>query len=79
MLLGNVGGLYSILLSIAASFLSVINYGKSENYLIADLFMNKGPNQQEKNQYLSPGKQSSIKECMHQSLPKFCLKLICIR
>ena len=39
MLLGNVGGLYGILLSIAASFLSVINYGKSENYLIADLFM----------------------------------------
>ena len=38
MLPGDVGGFYSLFVSISVSILSVINYNKSENLLIGDLF-----------------------------------------
>ena len=38
MLIGDVGGFYSLFVSISVSILSVINYNKSENLLIGDLF-----------------------------------------
>ena len=41
MLLGDVGGLYGILISFASIILSYINYNKAENELVADLFMVK--------------------------------------
>ena len=38
MLIGDVGGFYGLFVSISFSILSVINYNKSENILIGDLF-----------------------------------------
>ena len=38
MLLGDVGGFYGLFVSISVSVLSVINYNKTENLLIGDLF-----------------------------------------
>ena len=38
MLLGDVGGLYGIFVSIAATLLGILNYQKFDNLLAADLF-----------------------------------------
>ena len=41
MLLGDVGGLYGIFVSIAATLLGILNYQKFDNLLVADLFRRK--------------------------------------
>ena len=38
MLLGDVGGLFGILVSITSSLLGILNYQKAENILVADLY-----------------------------------------
>ena len=38
MLLGDVGGFYSLFVSIAATILNVVNYQKQENLLVSDLY-----------------------------------------
>ena len=38
MMLGDIGGLFGLLFSISSSILGVINYQKSENILVSDLY-----------------------------------------
>ena len=38
MLLGDVGGLFGLFVSIAASLLNILNYQKAENILVSDLY-----------------------------------------
>ena len=61
MLIGDVGGIYSLFASISISIQSVINYNKSENLLIGDLFKANDRTEQQINpdesqNILKPGK-----------------------
>ena len=38
MLLGDVGGLFGLFVSVFAALLSIINYQKSDNLIVSDLF-----------------------------------------
>ena len=61
MLIGDVGGFYGLFVSISVSILSVINYNKSEKFLIGDLFRANDQTKQrfnhdESQKVLKPGK-----------------------
>ena len=64
MLLGEIGGLYGLFISLASSILGVINFKKMENLLVLDLF--KMPSDTE---ILDPHQQYSIKEYIQSILP----------
>ena len=63
MLLGDVGGLFGLFVSIAASLINILNYQKLENVLVSDLYRAEkatGLNETHKTE-LDPEKQSSCK------------------
>ena len=68
MLLGDVGGLYGIFVSIAATLIGFLNYQKSENLLVADLYK-----EQTDKQGLSSDSQYALKEYLQSCLPN-CFK-----
>ena len=72
MLLGDVGGLYGIFVSIAATLLGILNYQKFDNLLAADLFREKNHVKPEK-YGLSSESQYALKEYLQSCLPK-CFK-----
>ena len=41
MLLGDVGGLFSLFVSVFASVLGIVNYQKSDNLIVSDLYKTK--------------------------------------
>ena len=53
MLLGDLGGIYGLLISIASVILYFINYNSAENMLIADLFSVK-KEQDEQAKHIEP-------------------------
>ena len=80
MLLGDVGGLYGLFVSVFASILSLINFQKSDNLIASDLFKihieatnEKGQEEQSdtenKNQLSKPSHQSSLKQFLQSCLP----------
>ena len=90
-LLGDVGGLYGLFVSVVSTVLGITNYQKSDNFLASDLFKTRAqapgsqedkataPQQLYQQRLLKPSHQSSFKECLQASLPKPCLRLRCLR
>ena len=80
-LLGDVGGLNGLFLSIGATLVGFWNYYNAENFLIGNLFLS--PKSKEKqdssDQELNPMKQFAFKEYLQESLPKFCLRMGCLK
>ena len=72
MLLGDVGGLYGIFVSFAATLLGILNYQKFDNLLAADLFKEKNIVKPDEHG-LSSESQYSLKEYLQSCLPK-CFK-----
>ena len=91
MLLGNVGGLFGLFVSVSATILGITNYQKSDNLLVSDLFRTtaQAPRRQEdkaaapqqltQQHLLKPSHQSSFKEYMQASLPPRCRRSKCLR
>ena len=78
MLLGDVGGLYGIFVSIAATLLDILNYQKFDNLLAADLFM-KNDHAEKHKDGLSSESQYAFKEYLQSCLPKCCKAAGCLR
>ena len=72
MLLGDVGGLYGIFVSFAATILGVLNYQKFDNLLVGDLYRKKNHVKPDKHG-LSSKSQNSLREYLQSCLPK-CFK-----
>ena len=87
MLLGDVGGLQGILLSIGAIIVSIFTYNTPENFLAKNLYApqasvddNDIPACQiTRENELDPSDQSALKSYLWESLPTFCLKSVCLR
>ena len=64
MLLGDVGGLFGLFVSIASSLLSILDYQKADNILVSDLYQAEKRSSPEKilKTELDPEKQSSCIE-----------------
>ena len=78
-LLGDVGGLNGLLLSIGATFVGFWNYYNAENFLIGDLFISPISKGKDSDQELNPLDQYAFKEYLQESLPKFCLRMGCLK
>lgn len=64
-LLGDVGGLYGLLVSIASALLRLINFGEAENNIASGLYSVEGS-------HPDPSGYSSSKSCLRLCLPAYC-------
>ena len=78
MFLGNIGGLSSILFSLCAFLMGIINFQFPENYLASQLFSSSAVDSNG-NTVLDHKKQSSCKEFMLANLPRCCLIILGLR
>ena len=80
MLLGDVGGLSGLFVSIASSLISILNYQKADNILVSNLYRAEKASSPEKmlKTELDPEKQSSCMEYFQSLLPKKCLPYTCL-
>ena len=78
MLLGDVGGLYGIFVSLGSVFLGFINYQKQENELSENLYKVK-KRKVHQDEALHADQQFAIKEYFQDCAPSFCLKSRCCR
>ena len=78
MLLGDVGGLYGIFVSIAATLLGILNYQKFDNLLVADLFRVKNHVKPDEHG-LNSKSQYALKEYLQSCLPKCCKACGCLK
>lgn len=76
-LLGDVGGLFGLLLSVAAWFSGILTFQKAENFLVKHMYA-PGPDFNDGDEAGSEKGwsrgQSSMKEYLQASLPGFCLR-----
>ena len=84
MLLGDVGGLQGILLSIGAVIVSIFTYNTPENFLAKNLYApqasvdNIPACQDTRENELDPSNQSALKLYLWEWLPAFCSS-VCLR
>ena len=78
MLLGDVGGLYGIFVSLGSFFLGFINYQKKENELSENLYKVK-KRKVHQDEALHANYQFAFKEYFQDCAPKFCMKSKCCR
>ena len=82
MLLGNVGGLFGFLVTIASSLLNILNFQKADNLLVSDLYQTEEAASSTDlihKTELDPYKQSSCKQYFLSLLPKKCFSLGCLQ
>ena len=78
-LLGDVGGFQGLFLSVGATFVGFWNYYNAENFLIGNLFLSPLSKDKDFDKKLDPVKQYAFKEYLQESLPKFCLRMGCLK
>ena len=76
--LGNIGGVSSLLFSLCAYLMGIINFQFAKNYLVSKLFSSSAVDS-DGNTVLDHTKQSSCKEFILANLPRCCFMILGLR